>query len=227
MTTNNGGPGGLTPELDEQFDLWSMQANKKFSLSEVYWITHDAVRTLPHFLKFRRNHGEQWTSRIMLAVTEVNGCAMCAFAHTKFALEVGMDQSEVRHLLGGVTEGAPDNELGAIGFAQHYADTGAHPEKHTWQRLVSVYGLNQALGVLGATRVMMWGNAVGIPLSALRARIKDDPHPNSSLGSEIGSILTSWGVLPVALVRAGLSTIVRRPLIAFTEGSDPAKVDHS
>lgn len=199
----------------EPFSVWSMQAARRFPVREVYQITRDAARTMRHFIRFRKAHGEQRSSRIMLAVTEVNGCAMCAWQHTKFALEAGMNPEEVRGLLGGVTAGAPDNELAAIGFAQHYADTHAHPDQDAWDRLVEIYGIEQALGVLGAVRTMMLGNAIGIPISSLRARMKGTPHPASSLGSEIGTILGSLAVLPIAALHGAWWAIRRRPLISF------------
>lgn len=199
----------------DPFSPWSLRATRHFSLREIYRITHDAARMIAHFGRFRKAHGKQFSSRIMLAVTEVNGCAMCAYAHTKFALDAGMNADEVRGLLGGVSEGTPDSELAAIGFAQHYADTHAHPDQDVWERLVQVYGTEQSLGVLGATRMMMWGNAVGIPMSSLRARMHGQPHPDSSLGYEIGAILGSWLVLPVAIGHAAFSALRHQPLISF------------
>lgn len=221
MTTNEAAAesasaaGSIVDEV-EPFDLWSMQASRHFPIREVYRITRDATRTVRHFIRFRKVQGEQFTSRIMLAVTEVNGCAMCAYAHSKFALDAGMDPDEVRRLLGGVTQGAPPGELAAIGFAQHYADTQAHPEWGAWERLAQIYGVEESLGVLGATRMMMWGNAVGIPLSSFRARLNGSPHPDSSLRSEIGVILGSWAVLPFAVLHGTLSAIRRTPPISFT-----------
>lgn len=205
---------------DEGFTPWSIQPSRRFPMRETYWITHDAARTIRHFIKFRKKQGEQFPSRIMLAVTEVNGCAMCAYAHTKFALEGGMDSDEVRNLLGGVTDGAPDVELPAIGFAQHYADSKARPDRDAWDRLVEIYGDEDALGTLGTIRMMMWGNAVGIPLSSMRARLKGEPHPDSSLRSEVKDIVGSWAALPFAAIHGGISALVGKPLISFPTPTD-------
>ena len=103
---------------NSSFDPFSMSANKHFTVAQTYRIPHEAARTIRHLGRFRKAHGKPFPQRIMLAVTEVNGCAMCAYAHTKFALEAGMDADEVREMLGGVSEGAPDKELPAIAFAQ-------------------------------------------------------------------------------------------------------------
>lgn len=202
-------------EQAQAVNVWSMRATRRFSLREIYQITHDAALTFRYFRRFRKTQGEQRTSRIMLAVTEVNGCAICAYGHAKFALDAGIDPNEVRNLLGGVTQGAPDRELAGIGFAQHYADTEGHPDEDAWDRLVQLYGVEESLGVLGATRMMMWGNAVGIPLSSLRARLKGSPHPSSSLAYEIGTILGAWVVVPVAVIHALVSIARHLPPITF------------
>ena len=208
--------GAVTSVSDvEPLNVWTIRATRRFSLREIYQITHDAMLTMRNFRTFRKAQGNQWASRIMLAVTEVNGCAVCAYAHAKVALDTGMNREEVRHLLGGVTEGAPDKELAALGFAQHYADTRAHPDQQAWDRLVEIYGLETSLGVLGATRMIMMGNALGIPLSSLRARLKGNRHPNSSLAYEVGTILGSAVVLPVAVLHAAVSAIRHAPLITF------------
>ncbi len=190
-----------------------MRANKHYTVREIYTITRDAARSIPHLRRLQESRGKHFAERIMLAVTEVNGCALCAHAHTKFALDVGMEADEVRQLLGGITDGAPDDELAAIAFAQHYADSRAHPEHAVWERLVELHGEEDALAILGATRVMMWGNAFGIPLSSLRARRNGSPHPDSSLRYEIGTVVGSVAVSPIALLHAAMSTLRRAPLI--------------
>ncbi|WP_256205872.1 carboxymuconolactone decarboxylase family protein [Carnobacterium iners] len=37
--------------------------------------------------------------RIMLAVTQVNGCSVCSYTHTKMALEVGMKSEKIKNIL--------------------------------------------------------------------------------------------------------------------------------
>lgn len=202
-----------SPTDSSPIDALAMRANKHYSIREIYTITRKAARSIPALRRLEESRGKHFAERIMLAVTEVNGCALCAHAHTKFALDAGMEADEVRQLLGGITDGAPDDELAAIAFAQHYADTRAHPEREAWERLVEIHGEREALGVLGATRVMMWGNAFGIPLSSLRARRAGTPHPDSSLRYEIGTIAGAVLVSPFALLHAAASTVRRTPLI--------------
>ena len=130
-----------------------MVARHRYSVRDTYRITAQAARTVVRALRAQVQCDQQFAERIRLAVTQVNGCELCAY---------GMDSSEVRDLLGGITRGVPDDQLPAIAFGQHYADTRGHPHAGAWQRIVEQYGAEQALCVLLATRTMMWGNAMGI-----------------------------------------------------------------
>ncbi len=65
--------------------------------------------------------------RIMMAVTEVNGCRYCSFFHTRVALQAGMAKSEIQRVLEGDFEDAPQDQLAALYFAQYYAETAGIP----------------------------------------------------------------------------------------------------
>ncbi|MFZ2414338.1 MAG: carboxymuconolactone decarboxylase family protein [Candidatus Cryosericum sp.] len=191
---------------------------KIYSLSEGYVILHQALRTMPHLAKSRRR-GEmssEFIERIMLAVTEVNGCEVCSYGHTKMALEQGMSSEEIQKLLTGATDSIPTDEVKAVLFAQHYADTRGHPSAASWQQIVDTYGTSKALGILGATRAIMFGNAYGIPLSAFRNRLLGRPIKKSSLPYEIGMMLSAIVFLPVSAVQALVSSLLRVPIIQAT-----------
>lgn len=187
-----------------------MLAKTHYTVPEIYWITVLAARAA--WAGTGAPCDRQAAERIMLAVTEVNGCELCSFAHTRLALDAGVSQDEVRALLGGVTEGVPDAELAGIAFAQHYADTRGNPDPDAWTDLVDRYGQAQARCVLRATRMMMWGNALGIPLSLVRARLQGTPDPRSSLAYEIGTPLAATMITPVALVHALLHSLRGAPV---------------
>ncbi|AXT86729.1 alkylhydroperoxidase [Aeromicrobium sp. A1-2] len=196
-----------------------MVAKKHYSIREIYRITYDAARTRRFMAGTNLGRDKQFTERIMLAVTEVNGCELCSYAHTRFALEAGLSDAEIRSLLGGLSEGVPDHQIPAIAFAQHYADTGGHPDSAAWQNILDVYGEDEALSVLAAARIMMWGNAVGIPLSSLRSRLKGAADPGSGLGYEVATILGSTVVTPFALLQA-LVSVKRRAAVAPAASKD-------
>lgn len=190
----------------------TMLAKSHYSVREIYRIARQASRTVRFIGRSRVGRDHQFKERIMLAVTEVNGCELCSFAHARFALDAGLSDAEVRSLLGGAAQGVPDDQLPAIAFAQHYADTRGHPDTLAWQEVVDVYGKVDALGVLGAVQIMMWGNAVGIPWSSLRSRLMGVPHPDSSRRYELATIVGSAVVTPVALAHALVSELRNDPV---------------
>jgi AhpD family alkylhydroperoxidase len=181
------------------------RARTHYSVGEIYRITRLAVRTATSARG--TNCDRQSSERIMLAVTEVNGCEICSYAHTRRALDAGVSDAEVRALLGGVTDGVPDGQLAGIAFAQHYADTRGHPDPSAWIDLVDRYGTAQALCVLRATRMIMWGNALGIPLSSLRSRVRGSADPGGRTAREFGTLLGSVLVTPVAVLHAMLQDL--------------------
>jgi len=153
--------------------------------------------------------------RLMLAVTQVNGCALCAWGHTRAALESGMSGEEVRALLGGDLERVPPDEVAAVLFAQHYADTRGRPSPHAWQRLLDLYGAPGAAAILGAIRMIMIGNVYGIAGGAMLDRLRRRPDTHSSPAYEVAMIASAAVVLPLAFAHAGLATLAGQPLIAF------------
>lgn len=178
-------------------------ARKHYSVREIYWITVAAARTA--WATRGATCDKHASERIMLAVTQVNGCAVCSYAHTRWALDMGLAETEVRGLLSGVADSAPTDELAGLAYAQHYADSRGRPDPAAWSQLTDIYGEDRAQCVLRATRVIMWGNATGIPLSALLARLRGTPDAHSSLGYEVLTGLGSVVVLPVALVHAAVA----------------------
>ena len=69
----------------------------RYSGFEMYQILFNVYNALPILRKNRKikTVDEAFIERIMLAVTEVNGCAVCSYAHTKMALESGFSIEEI------------------------------------------------------------------------------------------------------------------------------------
>lgn len=188
-----------------------------YSLRESYGITYRAFITVRKLSDAKRQGflDEKLIERIMLAVTEVNGCAVCSYAHTKMALEAGMTDDEIKNMLAGISENVPAEEMPAIMFAQHYADYRGHPSKDAWDRLVERYKIEKAEGILGAIRMIMLGNAYGVPWSSFFNRFKGKPDPRSNVLYEIGMMICSIVFIPVGLVHALLSNIFKVSLVKF------------
>lgn len=83
-----------------------------------------------------------------------------------------MSNEEIQKMLLGESDDIPEEEVSAIMFSQHYAETRGHPSKKSWDRIVEIYGINEAKGILGAIRIMMFGNAAGVAWGSFAIRFK-------------------------------------------------------
>ena len=194
-------------------DILKRQAYKrKFSVQDLYrgiMLVPEAVSGL----KYNRKHkvvSTDFLERMQLAVTEVNGCAACSYAHANMALKQGMSSEEIYSLLSGDGALVRPEEGKAIMFAQHFADTGGFPEKETYQLIEETYGVDEARVMLSAIRLMQVGNIYGIPFSAFVSRVKGHPYHDSTLLYELGMQLLSVILLLPALIHGGIRLLVKR-----------------
>ncbi|HLR42290.1 MAG TPA: hypothetical protein VK067_03490 [Pseudogracilibacillus sp.] len=145
----------------------------------------------------------------------MNGCEVCSYEHTKSALEMGMSSEEIKNILTGTVDDITTQQLKAILFAQHYAETKGAPTKDTWAEIVEAYGEETSFGILGAIRMIMVGNSYGIALSAFKSRLKGIKIEQSSLSYELTMLLSLIPLLPTALIHTLMTKILKKPLIAF------------
>ncbi len=99
--------------------------------------------------------------RLMLAVTQVNGCRYCSYYHARLALQEGLSPDEVQQLLDGIVEHCPPDEATALFYAQHWAETEGHPDPQARQKLVETYGSDMAEAIEITLRVIKMGNYLG------------------------------------------------------------------
>lgn len=183
---------------------------------------YQTMVALPHALGVLRGNKKsnlvhaKTIERIMLAVTEVNGCGACSYAHTRIALREGLGNEEITAMLQGSTEAVPEREAKAILFAQHFAETKAIVDRDAYYQFISSYPEEEAFVMIAAMQVILFGNAYGIPYSALSSRLKGNPYHDSTLLYEVGMLV--WGLLclPVALVQALVQRLSSRPIIRFS-----------
>ena len=187
-----------------------MQSDPRhFGFKQFYHTARHFFSALPALVKNRKTKliPQAFIERVMLAVTQVNGCEACAYAHTKMAFEAGLSREEIKSFLSGSADFVREAEAPAILFAQHYADTDGHPDCGVYHQFVETYGQEKAGIILSAIQVIQLGNILGIPLSALRSRLKGRPYSNSSLLHEIGLPISALIIFPVAF----LHFLMKRP----------------
>lgn len=175
---------------------------RKFTLWEMYrafiLIPNAAAKMIGN--KRKKIVNKDFVERLQLAVTEVNGCAACSYAHTYMALKQGMSSEEINSFLSGDGTFINQDEAKAIIFAQHYADTRGFPKKDAYDSLVDEYGKLKVKIIISAIRLMHAGNIYGIPYSALISRLKGKPYKDSSLIYELGMHIGGLILFPITLI---------------------------
>lgn len=141
-----------------------------------------------------------FAEKIMLVVSRVNGCRYCSYGHSRAALSAGVSEAELQNLLSLDLGTFPINEVVALTFAQHYAESNCQPDPNAWQRVVAYYGEETANDILVYLRMITFGNLLGNTFDALLSRITGKPVPDSSLRSELGVLLGVFWVFPSRLL---------------------------
>jgi AhpD family alkylhydroperoxidase len=103
----------------------------------------------------------QFRERLMMAVTAVNECRYCAYYHARESERVGLAQTEIRALLSGELALAPEEELPALLYAQHYAERNGRPDPISRQSLQTTYGSARAEAIETVLHLIRMGNLLG------------------------------------------------------------------
>ncbi|MFW9994397.1 MAG: carboxymuconolactone decarboxylase family protein [Candidatus Odinarchaeota archaeon] len=138
------------------------------------------VRSIRDTIRSKRI-SRRFAERIMLACTAVNDCIYCAWGHAKWALESGCTEEEISDILSLDFERLPREELVALAFAQHYAESRGNPSKEAQKTLATYYGLETSKDILNYIRMITLGNLLGNTLSAFESRLKGIPPEKGSL----------------------------------------------
>jgi AhpD family alkylhydroperoxidase len=99
--------------------------------------------------------------RLMLAVTAVHGCRYCSYFHTRQALQSGIESDEISRLLAGDFAGCPAEEAVAVLYAQHWAESNAHPDSEAVIRLQRTYGPEKVEAINVLLHMIRLGNLLG------------------------------------------------------------------
>ncbi|MBU1093623.1 MAG: carboxymuconolactone decarboxylase family protein [Firmicutes bacterium] len=159
----------------------------------------------------------KFSERLMLAVTEVNGCEACSWAHARIALSEGFSQEEIQGFLSGSDQYIIPEESVAILFGQQYADQRGKVTKASYEKLLATYGKKKSRNIVATIQMMMFANMSGLPLSAFYRRLKKEPYTNSSLFYELSMMVVPVFYIPFALLQAIIESILFLPKIRFIE----------
>lgn len=109
--------------------------------------------------------------RLMLAVTAVNGCRYCSYLHARRALVEGMSSEEVEALRSGELANSPPEELPALLYAQHWAETRGKPDPAARRRVIEQYGREKVDAVELTLQMIQMGNLLGNTLDYMLYRV--------------------------------------------------------
>lgn len=195
---------------------------RKFSILEMYRAFVLIPSAATKMIRNKRNKivDRKFVERLQLAVTEVNGCAACSYAHTQMALKQGMSNDEINSFLSGDGIFINPEEAKAIVFVQHFADTRGFPKKYTYKSIVDEYGEEKAKIIFSAAQIIFAGNIYGIPYSAFQSRLKGKPYKDSSLIYELGMLLMGFIIFPIVLFHGFLRLIFGFSNIRLNEDKD-------
>ncbi len=117
--------------------------------------------------KFIRNTmteliSHDFQERLMMTVTEVNGCRYCRDFHLKESLKSGISEAELAEMLEGrIPEDTPADEYQALAYAQHWAENEKEPDPEIWANLVANYGQEKANAIELVLQMIWMGNLSG------------------------------------------------------------------
>lgn len=153
---------------------------KRF-LRRVYLGPGEFFRDLSWLLRRRRGikgamSGERvskaFRERLMLVVTEVNGCRYCRSFHVPQAVSCGVSEEEIMDILAGqLPADAPEEELTALAYAQHWAEENARPDLEYRRQVQECYGPETFAAVEMILRMIRVGNLTGNSWDYLLFRI--------------------------------------------------------
>ncbi|MBN1265799.1 MAG: carboxymuconolactone decarboxylase family protein [Anaerolineales bacterium] len=104
---------------------------------------------------------EPFRERLMLAVTAVNKCRYCSYAHSRTALTAGLSGKEISELCGGVYDSCPPEQVPALLYAEHWAESDGKPDEEVRRNVVDQYGETLLADIEVVLRMIRMGNMMG------------------------------------------------------------------
>lgn len=135
--------------------------------------------------KYKKAMNKQRKERIMLAISEVNGCAMCSFVHTKLALQAKMTPSEIKTILEGELSQIPEQDVLAVLFAKDFAANHEVIDPKFYTKIREYYGIDGARAIVCVCHVITMTTSMGIALAMLKDRLLFKPHRGSRFYREL------------------------------------------
>lgn len=171
------------------------------------------------YVKKHKLFDKKFKERIMLAVTEVNGCELCSYIHTKISLNSGMNSYEIKKILNGSKDDIPDNELVAVLFGEHYASSHEKPDKLIVERLIQEYGREKAKIICAILGIITLTNSMGIAMGLFKERLMFKRVKRSKLFNELGIPMLTITVFPFLFIYHKIKSYIKTPICTLIPNS--------
>lgn len=122
-------------------------------------------------LSLKSGIAADFRERIMMVVTGVNRCRHCAYGHEFLAALAGVSKAEISRLLAQDLTSSPADQIPALLFAMHWAETDGRPGSEAKSALRARYGVEVARQIEAATLMIHIGNRIGNTFDYLLSRI--------------------------------------------------------
>lgn len=144
--------------------------------------TTNMVRNSRNIIKtmISKRLSSRFSERIMLAITAVNGCRYCSWVHSRAGLRSGSTPEEIQKIYSFDFDNFDKDEVIALVFAQHYAESNRKPTKEALHRLISYYGAERATDILNFIQIIYFSNMMGNTVDSFRSRLSRRPPEKGS-----------------------------------------------
>lgn len=122
-------------------------------------------------LSLKSGIAADFRERILMVVTGVNRCRHCAYGHEFLAALAGVSRAEISRLLAQDLTGSPADQIPALLFAMHWAESDGRPDSAAKSALRARYGVEVARQIEAATLMIHIGNRIGNTFDYLLCRI--------------------------------------------------------
>ncbi len=167
------------------------------------WRAAFAMRENAYLKKFKAMN-LPWRERIMLAVTQVNQCAMCSWMHTNIALGAGMKDEEIKTILQGDYSSIPNEELTSILYAQDYASRREKTNPDFVKKVITQYGKTKARAIDNVIASITMTNSMGIQMALFKDTLTFKHQKGSNVLREFFVPLVTMIIFPILFLLAWL-----------------------
>jgi AhpD family alkylhydroperoxidase len=171
------------------------------------WRAAFAMRENAYLKRFKAMN-LPWRERIMLAVTQVNKCAMCSWMHTNIALGAGMKDEEIKSILQGDYSTIPNKELTSILYAQDYASRQEKKNQVFAEKVINQYGKTKARAIDNVIAIITMTNSMGIQMALLKDTFTFKHQKGSNFFREFFVPLITMIVFPFLFLIAAVTVPV-------------------